>query len=191
MVTLDKEFAEEKCETLELELEGEREKVGGLEDDVLALEEVNAEYERPPEEGAEKSSVAFVQLEKHNERLKEALIRCVPCFMSFDPTVLRSITEHSPVLASRLRDMSSEAERDHRSRITALEKDLADTSGLQGLSSAFSLLSLGHSLTCHLFPDAQLSTTRSRRVLILRRSWWKTLRFSWTTRWERRTCWSC
>lgn len=77
MATLDKEFAEERCETLELELDGEREKVGGLQDEVLALEEVNAEYEQPPVQGGEKSSVAFVQLEKHNERLKEALIRCV------------------------------------------------------------------------------------------------------------------
>lgn len=37
-----------------------------------------AEYEKPVEgiEGA-RTSLAFVQLEKHNERLKEALIRSV------------------------------------------------------------------------------------------------------------------
>jgi dynactin 1 len=35
-----------------------------------------AEYEKPVGEAEEgKSSLAFVQLEKHNERLKEALIR--------------------------------------------------------------------------------------------------------------------
>lgn len=35
-----------------------------------------AEYEKPVGEADEgKSSLAFVQLEKHNERLKEALIR--------------------------------------------------------------------------------------------------------------------
>lgn len=37
-----------------------------------------AEYEKPPIPGEQKStSLAFVQLEKHNERLKEALIRRV------------------------------------------------------------------------------------------------------------------
>ena len=36
-----------------------------------------AEFEKPPENVGERSSLAFVQLEKHNERLKEALIRSV------------------------------------------------------------------------------------------------------------------
>lgn len=34
-----------------------------------------AEYEQPVSGDGERSSIAYIQLEKHNERLKEALIR--------------------------------------------------------------------------------------------------------------------
>lgn len=34
-------------------------------------------YEKPADPAGERSSIAFVQLEKHNERLKDALVRCV------------------------------------------------------------------------------------------------------------------
>jgi len=40
-----------------------------------------AEYEKPVSGvDGERTSLAYVQLEKHNERLKEALIRYVPFF---------------------------------------------------------------------------------------------------------------
>jgi dynactin 1 len=81
MVTLDKEFAEEKGESLEAELEAEKEKVVGLEVEVEVLREENAEYDKPPDAASgERSSMAFIQLEKHNNRLKEALTRYV-CFI--------------------------------------------------------------------------------------------------------------
>jgi low affinity Fe/Cu permease len=39
---------------------------------------MTAEYERPIDaQDGEKTSAAYIQLEKHNERLKEALIRSV------------------------------------------------------------------------------------------------------------------
>lgn len=44
MVTLDKEFAEEKGESLEAELEAEREKVVGLEVEVEVLREENGKW---------------------------------------------------------------------------------------------------------------------------------------------------
>jgi dynactin 1 len=75
---------------------------------------MTAEFEKPPENVGERSSLAFVQLEKHNERLKDALIR--------------------------LRDMTSETERDQRNRISELERDLSETSGLQGQSRSLSLI---------------------------------------------------
>ena len=53
-----------------------------------------------------KQSLAFIQLEKQNERLKEALIR--------------------------LRDITQETEQEHRRRISEMEKDLAGLDSLQG-----------------------------------------------------------
>jgi len=44
MVTLDKEFAEEKGENLESELEGEKERVLELEVEVEVLKEQTGEY---------------------------------------------------------------------------------------------------------------------------------------------------
>ena len=45
----------------------------------------------------------------------------------------------------RLRDMTSEAERDQRNRISELERDLSETSGLQGQSD---LQTLSQQLEC-------------------------------------------
>ena len=56
-----------------------------------------------------KQSLAFIQLEKQNERLKEALIR--------------------------LRDITQETEQEHRRRISEMEKDLAGLDSLQGDSA--------------------------------------------------------
>lgn len=91
MAALDREVAEERAEAAEAEVEKLNDKVQELELEVAILREENgklrdralhcadqsAEYERPVSglEG-ERTSLAYVQLEKHNERLKEALIRC-------------------------------------------------------------------------------------------------------------------
>jgi dynactin 1 len=91
MAALDREVAEERAEAAEAELEKLNDKVQELELEVAILKEENgmfslyeggadgvAEYEKPVSglEG-ERISLAYIQLEKHNERLKEALIRYV------------------------------------------------------------------------------------------------------------------
>lgn len=101
MVMLDKEMAEERAEMAEGELEDLKEK--------LAIAEVELEVLREEAEAVETSiesavpgkdtSLAYIQLEKQNERLKEALLR--------------------------LRDVSLETDTDQRRRITEMERDLA------------------------------------------------------------------
>ncbi|RPD64767.1 dynactin [Lentinus tigrinus ALCF2SS1-6] len=104
MAMLDKEMAEERAEVAEADLEDLREK--------LAIVEVELQHLREGgsgEDGGEssvKQSLAYIQLEKQNERLKEALIR--------------------------LRDITQETEQEHRRRISDMEKDLAGLDGLQG-----------------------------------------------------------
>ncbi|KAI0701257.1 dynactin [Cerioporus squamosus] len=103
MAMLDKEMAEERAEVAEADLEELSEK--------LAIMEVELEHLREGgsgEDGGEssvKQSLAYIQLEKQNERLKEALIR--------------------------LRDITSETEQEHRRRISEMEKDLTGLDGLQ------------------------------------------------------------
>ncbi|WRT67723.1 uncharacterized protein IL334_004695 [Kwoniella shivajii] len=105
MAALDREVAEEKAEAAELEKDRLNEKLQELELEVAVLKEENAEYEKPVSgvEG-ERTSLAFVQLEKHNERLKEALIR--------------------------LRDVSAEAEREHKAKLADLGKELTSQEDL-------------------------------------------------------------
>lgn len=92
MAALDREVAEERAEAAEAEVEKLNDKISELELEVAILKEENgksqllglhprrlkgvAEYEKPVS-GAdgERTSLAYIQLEKHNERLKEALIR--------------------------------------------------------------------------------------------------------------------
>ncbi|THH30239.1 hypothetical protein EUX98_g3963 [Antrodiella citrinella] len=103
MAMLDKEMAEERAEIAEAELEEHKEK--------LAMIEVELEVVREggdPEVGSEnviKQSLAYIQLEKQNERLKEALIR--------------------------LRDVTHENESEQRRRINEMEKDITSVDGLQ------------------------------------------------------------
>ena len=54
--------------------------------------------------------MAYIQLEKHNERLKEALIRYVTPIGNAD---------------DRLRDLSSDNEKESKSKISDLEKELS------------------------------------------------------------------
>ncbi|EGN93727.1 hypothetical protein SERLA73DRAFT_172019 [Serpula lacrymans var. lacrymans S7.3] len=103
MAMLDKEVAEERAEIAEAELEEVREKLAVVEVEMNVLKEGG-----DPGEGGDsniKSSLAFIQLEKQNERLKEALIR--------------------------LRDMSQETEQEQRRRITEMEKDITGVDDLQ------------------------------------------------------------
>lgn len=75
MAMLDKEVAEERAEIAEAELDDLKER--------LAIAEVELEVIKDGGEGEEdgetnaKNSLAYIQLEKQNERLKEALIRFV------------------------------------------------------------------------------------------------------------------
>lgn len=68
------------------------------------------------------SSLAFIQLEKQNERLKEALIRWVYL-------VCQSVSN----LYFSLRDMSQETEQEQRRHISELERDITNIDDLQGL----------------------------------------------------------
>ncbi|KAH9982314.1 dynein associated protein-domain-containing protein [Lactifluus volemus] len=98
---LDKEVAEERAEAAEAELEEMKEK--------LAVVEVELEVikEGASGEGGNSNvagSLAYIQLEKQNTRLKEALVR--------------------------LRDLSQETEQEQRRRITEMEKDVMSVEDL-------------------------------------------------------------
>lgn len=124
MAMLDKEVAEERAEASEAEAEGLRERLAIVE---VELKVVKDAATSGGEEGgdAARSSLAYVQLEKHNERLKEALIRHV------FPVLLEN--ECADPL-HRLRDISHETENDQRRKITELERDLAGLDDIQGMS---------------------------------------------------------
>lgn len=87
------------------------------------LYDINSEAAAEDEGNASiKSSLAYIQLEKHNERLKEALLRYVPyCHCYLILTLLS------------LRDMSQQTEQEQRRRITEMEKDITSIDDLQGL----------------------------------------------------------
>lgn len=97
MATLDKEMAEEMAETARVELQTLRQKQEELELEVEVLREENQELgqEMSPEE---RTSQGWLQLERSNERYREALLR--------------------------LRDVTQQQESDLRSQIDDLEADL-------------------------------------------------------------------
>jgi len=74
MATLDREMAEEQTEAYKAELDAVRGKAEELEMEVEILREENEELSQgmTPEE---KTSAGWLQLEKQNERLREALLR--------------------------------------------------------------------------------------------------------------------
>jgi dynactin 1 len=74
------------------------------------------------EDGPAKDSLAYIQLEKQNERLKEALIKYA-CPLSYVSYLLSSV---------RLRDMTQETDQEQRRRIAEMEKDVANFEDLQG-----------------------------------------------------------
>ncbi|CAL1693902.1 unnamed protein product [Somion occarium] len=104
MAMLDKEMAEERAEVAEGDLEEVRERLAMVEVELAVLKEGGGA--EGGNENVVTSSLAYIQLEKQNERLKEALIR--------------------------LRDLSHETEQEQRRRITEMEKDVTGLDELQG-----------------------------------------------------------
>lgn len=114
MAMLDKEVAEERAEAAEAELEDVTERLaiaevelGVLKDEQAQRQEGGADEEDAGNKSmsAGKDSLAYIQLEKHNDRLKEALLR--------------------------LRDMSQETDQEQRRRIAEMEKDIVGLDELQ------------------------------------------------------------
>ncbi len=99
MATLDREMAEETSESLRLELDTLRQRHDVLELEVEVLREENQELgqEMSPEE---KTSQGWLQMERSNERLREALMR--------------------------LRDVTQQQEADLKDQVMELEQDLED-----------------------------------------------------------------
>lgn len=104
MAMLDKEMAEERAEMAEAELEEVKENLAIVEVELQVLKEGGERAEEVTETPV-KQSLAYIQLEKQNERLKEALIR--------------------------LRDISQETEQEQRRRIAEMEKDVTNLDELQ------------------------------------------------------------
>lgn len=104
MATLDREMAEETAEVLKTELEALKQKVEELELEVEVLREENTELggEMTPEE---KASQGWLQMERNNERLREALIR--------------------------LRDMTQQQESELKDQIKSLEEDVRELSDVK------------------------------------------------------------
>ncbi|KAI0658356.1 dynactin [Cubamyces menziesii] len=103
MAMLDKEMAEERAEVAEADLEEAKEKLAVLEVELQVLRDGGGGESGGDQ--AVKQSLAYIQLEKQNERLKEALIR--------------------------LRDIAQETEQEQRRRIAEMEKDVTSLDDLQ------------------------------------------------------------
>ncbi|KXJ89622.1 dynactin [Microdochium bolleyi] len=99
LATLDREMAEETAEVLKVELEALKQKTEELELEVEILREENEEYSQgmTPEE---RTSTSWLQLERTNERLREALIR--------------------------LRDLTRQQDEEQRAQIKELQSDLEE-----------------------------------------------------------------
>jgi dynactin 1 len=75
MAMLDKEVAEERAEAAEMELEGLRERLAVVEVELGVLKEGSSDEGEDDGKSSAKDKMAFIQLERQNERLKEALMR--------------------------------------------------------------------------------------------------------------------
>lgn len=106
LATLDREMAEENYEVIKVELEAVQQKAEELELEVEILREENAEYSKGMT-SEEKTSANWMQMERTNERLREALIR--------------------------LRDITQEQEEDLKSQIALLEEDLRELTSTKEL----------------------------------------------------------
>ncbi|EFQ33385.1 CAP-Gly domain-containing protein [Colletotrichum graminicola] len=99
LATLDREMAEETAEVLKVELEALKQKSEELELEVEILREENAEFEQGMS-SEERASTGWLQMERTNERLREALLR--------------------------LRDLTQQQEEELRDQIKTLEEDLKE-----------------------------------------------------------------
>ena len=72
MAMLDKEVAEERAEALQSEMEALQERLASSEVELSTIRDGST---FDPNESPEKLSLAYAQLERHNDRLKEALIK--------------------------------------------------------------------------------------------------------------------
>ncbi|KAI8974920.1 dynein associated protein-domain-containing protein [Pilobolus umbonatus] len=101
MMTLDKEVAEERSENLQQEVNVLKDKIEEISVDLDVLKkEADIINRIPDRDGDEKTPLEVIQLERHNERLKEALMR--------------------------LRDATTARENELSDRIKDLEKDSND-----------------------------------------------------------------
>ncbi|KIY50506.1 hypothetical protein FISHEDRAFT_64716 [Fistulina hepatica ATCC 64428] len=96
MAMLDKEVAEERAEIAEAELEEIKERLAVVEVELNVIK--SGESAEGMDQEAGKNTLAYIQLEKQNERLKEALVR--------------------------LRDVTQQTDQEQRQRISEMEKDL-------------------------------------------------------------------
>jgi dynactin 1 len=99
LATLDREMAEETAEVLKVELDALKQKSEELELELEILREENLEYSKgmTPEERA---STGWLQMERNNERLREALLR--------------------------LRDLTQQQEEELKDQVKVLEDDLRE-----------------------------------------------------------------
>ncbi|KOS20414.1 Dynactin [Escovopsis weberi] len=104
LATLDREMAEETSEVLKMELEALKEKNEELTLEVEVLREENAEYSNGMT-ADERASSGWLQMERTNERLRDALIR--------------------------LRDLTQEQESTLREQVAGLEEDLKEFNALK------------------------------------------------------------
>ena len=77
MAMLDKEVAEEHAEAAEAELEGVKERLAVVEVELGVLKEGSSDVGENVGQDPAKDRMAFIQLERQNERLKEALMRWI------------------------------------------------------------------------------------------------------------------
>lgn len=99
LATLDREMAEEMAEVYKAELDALKQKSEELELEVEILREENAEFTKGMST-EERAGTGWLQMERNNERLREALIR--------------------------LRDLSQEQEEELKDQIKGLEEDLRE-----------------------------------------------------------------
>lgn len=116
MATLDKEMAEETADALRHELEALRTRLEEMELEVEVLRDENAEYSKDMT-AEERTSAGWLQLEKENDRLRNALLR------------LRDLTQ------DREQELKSDLT-DVRLRVTELEKIQAQFDVMQEKLSA-------------------------------------------------------
>ncbi|CAI2184001.1 20409_t:CDS:10 [Funneliformis geosporum] len=105
MMTLDKEMAEEKAENLQHEVNLLKEKVEEISVDLTVFKQEGDTINQTDANGEARPAVEIIQLERQNDRLKEALVK--------------------------LRDVTSEQEAELNKKIKSLEKELVSLQDIQ------------------------------------------------------------